>query len=98
MQPAFTKKTTNFYQVRRRFINRDKFDANVKIGLILVGYCSLLCRIRDIPVRKCTVEMVPVFAIRSVAWFGLCFSKSFAPGNILGWTNLLEYHSLAVPD
>ena len=31
MQPAFTKKK-NFYQVRRRFIKRDKFDANVNIG------------------------------------------------------------------
>ena len=31
-------------------------------------------------------------------WLGLCFSKYFNPGNILGWTNLLEYHSLAVTE
>ena len=40
-------------------------------------------------------EMVPV---SDQYWFGLCFSKYFTLGNILGWTNLLEYRSLAKPD
>ena len=51
--------------------------------------------IRNIPARICTAEMVPV---PDQYLFGLCFSKYFTPGYILGWTNLLGYHSLAIPD
>ena len=67
--------------------------------LIPVSYCSLLRRIKNIPVRilynrnGTSIKSVSLL----VAWFGLCFSKYFTPGNVLGWTNLLGYrYSLTV--
>ena len=66
--------------------------------LILVGYCSLLCRVWNIPVRILHCRNGTSIISLLVVWFGLCFRKYFTPGNVLSWTNLLGYHNLVLPN
>ena len=75
-------------------------DKYVKIFTLYIpiSYCSLLRRIRNVLVRILYRRNVSSIKSVLVAWFGLCFTKYFTPGNVLSWTNLLGYHNLALPN